>query len=207
VTNKVALSLKNVACVHVINQYRNFAIDRKKITQIVTEISRRLGVAQYEICVQFVSPRRMRSLNKTYRQQDKSTDVLSFPQCEWKRPLKVKKSLAPEVKILNPMPLGDVVISAHDARLNSISCGHDLAQEVCFLMIHGILHLVGHDHMKAREKIRMFTEQKKLMRIFAGGKSRKPQWNDCIRQVKTRPAISKNNTNSGNQRRSKRNTK
>ena len=151
---------------------------------IATEISRRLGVAHYEICLMFISPRSMKSLNKQFRDKDKSTDVLSFPQYTWKRPLKVRKDPPATRPILNPMPLGDVVISADDAAANAVDSGHDLSKEICFLMIHGILHLVGHDHMKPAEKKRMFAEQAKLMRIFGGGKSKAPLWDDCVIPVK-----------------------
>ena len=179
----MALSIKHVACVHVTNHNRNYRIDRNKIITIVSEVSRRLGVAQYEICVQFVSPTKMRTLNKTYRHQDKSTDVLSFPQYEWRRPAKVQKTPSPEVKVLNPLPLGDVVISTSDAALNAAESGHDLSKEICFLLVHGILHLVGHDHMKPAEKRKMFSEQSKLMRIFSGRRSASPAWNGCAKKI------------------------
>jgi probable rRNA maturation factor len=168
-------------CVHVTNSQRSYAVDRTKITSLATEISRRLGVSHYEICLRFVNPKTMRSLNLQYRDKDKSTDVLSFPQYTWKRPLKVKSQAPATRPILNPMPLGDVVISTDDAAANAKESGHDLAKEVCFLMIHGILHLVGHDHMKPLEKKRMFLEQRKLMRIFAPTKSRPAAWTDCVK--------------------------
>ena len=176
--------MQNVACVHVSNHHRPYKIDRKKISHIVTEISRRLGVAQYEICLQFVSPRKMKALNKKYRHQDKSTDVLSFPQYNWKRALKVKSTPTSAVKILNPLPLGDVIICADEAENNAQETGHTLDKEVCFLLVHGILHLVGHDHMKTPEKKRMFTEQRKLMRFFSGGKLKEPVWKYCIKSNK-----------------------
>ena len=177
--------MQNVACVHVSNHHRPYKIDRKKISHIVTEISRRLGVAQYEICLQFVSPRKMQALNKKYRHQDKSTDVLSFPQYSWKRALKVKSTPTSAVKILNPLPLGDVIICADEAENNAQETGRTLDKEVCFLLVHGILHLVGHDHMKTPEKKRMFTEQRKLMRFFSGGKSKEPAWKYCIKSNKS----------------------
>lgn len=182
-TAAVALSIKHVACVHVTNHHRNYRIDRNKIIKIVSEVSRRLGVAQYEICVQFVSPNKMRFLNKTYRDQDKSTDVLSFPQYDWRRPLKVQKTPSPDVKVLNPLPLGDVVICTSDAEINAAESGHDLSKEICFLLVHGILHLVGHDHMKPAEKRKMFSEQSKLMRIFAGRRSQFPAWSGCAKKI------------------------
>ncbi len=187
----MALSIKHVACVHVTNHNRNYRIDRNKIIKIVSEVSRRLGVAQYEICVQFVSPNRMRSLNKTYRHQDKSTDVLSFPQYDWRRPPKVQKTPSPEVKVLNPLPLGDVVISTSDAALNAAESGHDLSKEICFLLVHGILHLVGHDHMKPAEKRKMFSEQSKLMRFFSGRRPAFPAWNGCAKKIGAKKQIKK----------------
>jgi probable rRNA maturation factor len=133
----------------------------------------------------------MRSLNKIYRHQDKSTDVLSFPQYDWRRPLKVQKTPSPEVKVLNPLPLGDVVISTSDAAMNAAESGHDLSKEICFLLVHGILHLVGHDHMKPAEKRKMFSEQSKLMRIFSGRRSAFPAWSGCAKKIGAKKPIKK----------------
>ena len=176
--------MKQVDCVHVINKHRAYKVDRKKVSVIASEICRRLGVAHYEVCLQFVSPRMMRSLNKQYREKDKSTDVLSFPQYSWKRPLKFQKDPAQPRPLINPMPLGDVVISADDAATNALDSKQDLAREICFLLVHGILHLVGHDHMKPTDKKRMFAEQRKLMRLFSGSKSKSPAWADCVKPLK-----------------------
>ncbi len=178
----MTLAIKKIDCVHVTNNQRSFAVNRGKVAIIANEIARRLGVNHYEICLRFVSPKTMRSLNRQYRDKDKSTDVLSFPQYEWKRPLKVRPQPPPSRPILNPLPLGDVVISTQDASANARESGHDLSKEICFLIIHGILHLVGHDHMKPAEKKRMFAEQRKLMRLFSATKTRPAAWKGCITQ-------------------------
>lgn len=177
--------MKEPTCVHVINKYRAYKVDRKKVIGIASEICRRLGVSHYEVCLQFVSPRTMRDLNQQYRDKDKSTDVLSFPQYDWKRPLKVQKNPPASKPILNPMPLGDIVISVDDAACNVKASRQDLDREVCFLVVHGILHLVGHDHMKSAEKKRMFAEQAKLMRQFSGSKSSPPAWTDCVKPTRS----------------------
>jgi probable rRNA maturation factor len=176
----VTLTIKKVDCVHVTNNQRSYTINRAKVALIATEVARRLGVNHYEICLRFVSPKAMRSLNRQYRDKDKSTDVLSFPQYVWKRPLKVKTQPPPSRPILNPLPLGDVVISTSDAAENARDSGHEIGKEVCFLIIHGILHLVGHDHMKPSEKKRMFSEQRKLMRLFSATKTRPAAWKGCM---------------------------
>lgn len=128
----------------------------------------------------------MRDLNLRYLEKDKSTDVLSFPQYTWKRPLKFQKDPPEPRPIVNPLPLGDVVISALDAAENVKNSQEKLPREICFLLVHGILHLVGHDHMKPKEKKRMFAEQAKLMRLFAGGRGKKPMWYDCIKPLSSK---------------------
>lgn len=72
----------------------------------------------------------MRRLNSTYRGQDKSTDVLSFPGQED-----------------SPSPyLGDVAIAVPTARRQAATCGHALPRELRILALHGVLHCLGYDH-------------------------------------------------------------
>lgn len=76
----------------------------------------------------------VRTLNRNFRHQDKSTDVLSFPS-----------SLA-NAASSSKTPAGDIAISADIAISNSSRLGHSAAQEVKILTLHGILHLAGFDH-------------------------------------------------------------
>lgn len=78
----------------------------------------------------FTSDREMRRLNRTYRGKDYPTDVLSFPGEE-----------SPEGH-----HLGDVVISVPVARRQAEEQGHSPEREVRLLLLHGILHCLGHDH-------------------------------------------------------------
>lgn len=92
--------------------------------------------------LRFVSDREMRQLNRLYRNQDKTTDVLSFPG---------EKS--PEGD-----HVGDVVISVPTARKQAHLAGHGIETELKILILHGLLHCLGHDHetddgeMKALEQ-------------------------------------------------------
>jgi probable rRNA maturation factor len=174
------MQLNSTAAVHVTNNYRSYKVNRKQITTLAAEICLRLRVAHYEVCVQFVSPKVMRSLNSQYRDKDMSTDVLAFPQYNWKRALKFQANPPTSRPILNPLPLGDIVISTEDAAANAKESKSNLDKEICFLMVHGILHLVGHDHLKPAEKKRMFGEQKKLMGVFSGSKLKAPAWTGCV---------------------------
>ncbi len=185
------MPLNSTASVHVMNNYRSYKVNRKLVTALAAEICRRLRVAHYEVCVQFVSPKAMQALNAQYRDKNQSTDVLAFPQYKWKRALKFQDHPPSTRPILNPLPLGDIVISTDDAAANAKLSKHQLDKEICFLIIHGVLHLVGHDHKKSEEKKRMFSEQKKLMRIFSGDKVKKPAWDGCVKSSAKKPAVKK----------------
>jgi probable rRNA maturation factor len=80
--------------------------------------------------VRFAGDRTMRDLNRRFRGKDKSTDVLSFPGDE-----------SPDGK-----HLGDIVISVPTAARQAAERGHALEREVRLLLLHGVLHCLGHDH-------------------------------------------------------------
>ena len=91
-----------------------------------------------EVSVSFVSNKEIRSLNKSYRNKDRSTDVLSFPLGE-----------NGEYDINNEtgaLLLGDVVISLETALKQANMYGHSLEREIGFLTVHSMLHLLGYDH-------------------------------------------------------------
>ena len=83
--------------------------------------------AHGEVSVAIVSDARIRALNRQYRRQDASTDVLSFPADE-------------------PGTLGDIVIAGGVARQQAKEAGHSLQTELRVLALHGLLHLLGYDH-------------------------------------------------------------
>ena len=105
-----------------------------------------------EISITFVNNEEIQKLNKTYRAIDKPTDVLSFPfDNSFNLPIKV---------------LGDVVVSIEKAELQAKEYEHSITREVAFLIIHGILHLLGYDHQNLEQEEKMFSLQKKLLQNF-----------------------------------------
>ena len=92
------------------------------------------------VAVAFVSDRRMRELNRRYRAVDSTTDVLAFPSGERR----------PE----GGVHLGDLAISLPAAARQARERGHSLARELRVLLLHGYLHLLGHDHEKDRGQMR-----------------------------------------------------
>lgn len=91
-----------------------------------------------EVSVSFVSNKEIRSLNKLYRDKDRSTDVLSFPLGE--------NGQYDYNNETGAMMLGDVVISLETAMKQATIYGHSLEREIGFLTVHSMLHLLGYDH-------------------------------------------------------------
>ncbi|MCP4654353.1 MAG: rRNA maturation RNase YbeY [bacterium] len=96
------------------------------------------------LVVRFVSDRAMRRLNSTYRRQDRSTDVLSFPG--YGQPGYGQPGDGQPGDGLPESHLGDVVVSVPTARRQAAELGHGVERELRILMLHGILHCLGHDH-------------------------------------------------------------
>lgn len=99
----------------------------------------RLGGRHFNLC--FVNDREMKRLNAAFRKKRRPTDVLSFP---WKEE-EVNAANGPRPAELRNF-LGDVVISIETAWRNARAEGHTLRNEIRWLMLHGLLHLLGYDH-------------------------------------------------------------
>lgn len=99
----------------------------------------------------------IRPLNASWRGKDSATDVLSFPQEE------------PEGAVPGAPALGDLVISAETAAAAAAQLGHSLEQELKVLLVHGVLHLIGHDHEQGGEQAaRMRAEEARLLPLIGG---------------------------------------
>ena len=114
-----------------------------------------MGCPEAEVGCLLVTDRRIRALNRRYRGEDTPTDVLAFSQREGGGPPG------------QPGLLGDVVISVETAARQAARAGHSLTREAALLLIHGILHLLGHDHATAVERRRMWALQRRLLREAA----------------------------------------
>lgn len=106
-----------------------------------------------EISVTFVSEEEVRALNKHYRNVDKVTDVLSFPQFDNFENL-------PEEGIIS---LGDVVICTDQALLQADEFGHSPERELVYLFVHSVCHLLGYDHKQEDDKDEMRSREEEIM--------------------------------------------
>lgn len=109
-----------------------------------------------EISVTFVDENEIRQLNRMYRDIDKVTDVLSFPQFYGPEDIPEK----------GPAVLGDVVICNRRAIDQAEEYGHSTEREYVYLFVHSILHLLGYDHMNDDEKQQMRSEEEQIMRAI-----------------------------------------
>ena len=90
-------------------------------------------------------------LNKDYRNIDRETDVITFA-------LEDDKTFNPDIRIL-----GDVYISVDKAKSQSVEYGHSFLRELSFLAVHGMLHLLGYDHMNKSDEEVMFKLQEEIL--------------------------------------------
>jgi probable rRNA maturation factor len=106
--------------------------------------------------VLIVDDAEIRVINRDYLQRDKPTNVISFAMQEG------------EGSGVNPLLLGDVVISAETAARHATEAGIGFEEELYFLLLHGILHLLGYDHERgtAAEALRMETRERELYTLL-----------------------------------------
>ena len=111
----------------------------------------KLKVGDVTFNIIFVNNDYIHKLNKEYRNIDRENDVITFA-------LEDDKTFNPEERIL-----GDIYISIDKAKSQSIEYGHSLMRELCFLSVHGMLHLLGYDHMEKEEERVMFNLQEEIL--------------------------------------------
>ncbi|MFA7572918.1 MAG: rRNA maturation RNase YbeY, partial [Lutispora sp.] len=99
----------------------------------------------FEISISFVDNQEMQDLNKEYRNIDAPTDVLSFSMLEFEEDDEGFESDLNDY-IEEELPLGDIVISVERAIEQAGEYGHSKDREIAFLLVHGMLHLLGYDH-------------------------------------------------------------
>ena len=110
-----------------------------------------------EVNLAFVTEEEIQKLNNEKRQVNSVTDVLSFPNLDNVYNQKITKKkykleINPDTK---KVFLGDIVICLEVANAQAEEFGHSINREICYLTTHGLLHLMGYDHMQENEKVIM----------------------------------------------------
>ena len=130
----------------ILNQQSKKSVDVGRATGLVRKLEKILGLRGKTFNVCFVDDEQICALNSAYRQKLKPTDVLSFP---WSQPNALKSGRRAGASDPNREFagfLGDVVISVETAYRNAQAEGHPPEAEIGWLIVHGLLHLLGMDH-------------------------------------------------------------
>ena len=147
------------------NNQTKIKIQRRNVRSTVRTLLNIMDCANKELSISFVDDKTIQELNKIYLQKNKPTNVLSFSLQEGK------------YGNINPDILGDIIISAETAQRDADIGNLSLSEEIVFLIIHGLLHLLGFNHenttraqttkmrLKERELFQNITSQLKFDRV------------------------------------------
>ena len=126
----------------------------EEILRAAETIGKIYGVEDCELSITLTDDENIRALNKKFRGVDRATDVLSFA---------FRESDEPEIFGAGFEILGDVIISLERAKIQAEEFGHSFLREIIFLEVHGLLHLLGYDHIDDDERKEMEEEQRFVM--------------------------------------------
>lgn len=126
-------------------EWNNSPLSKKQQEEVLAIVSRALKLKKkYLLSVAFVTPGEIKKINRIYRGKNKVTDVLSFTFSE--------SEIA-----------GEILICLSQAKKQAKEFGYSLKEEIEILLVHGLLHVFGFDHLKAVEAKKMFTLKKKIL--------------------------------------------
>jgi probable rRNA maturation factor len=134
------------------NAVRNSGVDVRRLKSVAKKLLREVGEADSALSLSLVDDPQIQELNREHRGKDKPTDVLSFPLYE-----AGEASRGDGERLL-----GDVVISIDTARRQAADYDAPLQNELYRLLIHGILHVLGHDHEEPAQRAAMEAEERRL---------------------------------------------
>ncbi|WP_305768071.1 rRNA maturation RNase YbeY [Candidatus Epulonipiscium viviparus] len=123
----------------------------QKIIEVIEECLKLENISNdIEISLSIVDKETIKTINRDFREIDRDTDVLSFPQFE---------AQSEFVDSADVVILGDIIICLDIAKEQAVAYNHSLAREICFLIAHSCFHLLGYDHMTEDDEIIMFAKQ------------------------------------------------
>ena len=133
----------------ILNRQKKVRLAEQSLAKFLGEILRELNIAEAEVSVGFVSDSEIAKWNQRFRGKKGPTDVLSFPALSRRRVARHRraKSLPGMQRGSGVDFLGDVAIAPETARRYAKKNGRTLDAELRVLMLHGVLHLMGYDHL------------------------------------------------------------
>jgi len=134
------------------NSWKNY---KSYLGEIANKVKETLELkTEFAFSVIMVNDNEIQEINRRYRNIDRPTDVISFAMQEGED---IIDEHQPELM------LGDIFINVDAVRRQAADYGHSLKREFCFLIAHGLLHLLGYDHMNPTEETAMITLQERVL--------------------------------------------
>ena len=148
----------------------NFEFDvNKLIADLVNETidCEKVPFKDISLNVTFTDDETIATVNKEFREIDKSTDVLSFPAVDFSKPADFS-NIKPNDPLYfdqdtGELILGDIMISLEHAHKQALEYNHSFKREIAFLITHSLLHLLGYDHMVDSERTVMEAKQEAIL--------------------------------------------
>ena len=133
----------------------------KTIKKVVEKCFEEEGISDSKLCltVTLTNPEHIRKINKEYRKIDKETDVLSFPMFE-KQEL---DEMIAKKQFEHEDVLGDIIISIARVEEQAKEYGHSFERELSYMVVHGFYHVMGYDHIKEEDKVKMRPKEEKIL--------------------------------------------
>lgn len=130
----------------------------KKDAQIILT---HLGYGDFDLGILITDNKTIHAFNETYREKDKPTDILSFP---FYPDLKPGEHIEPETE--DDENLGDIIISPEYVKADLERWGHTFDERMRVLLVHGICHLLGYDHIKDEDYAVMKKKEQELLALL-----------------------------------------
>ena len=151
--------------------FQNFGLSpiKRKIKKLFLRALEKTGIdfKGFSVNLRLVDAPEIQALNNNFRKIDKPTDVLSFPNFNFVKGQGVSpKEISENISIDdNLAPLGDIAICKAIANAQAKEFGHSYKREVCFLALHGFLHLLGYDHLTPEDEAEMQGIAKEILEL------------------------------------------
>ena len=130
-------------------------IDTKELAEVLEFACKHLNIENPLLNVVIVDNKKIQEINRDYRDKDAVTDVISFAFEEVK-----------DVKYKNVRFLGEIYISYERCKEQAAEYGHSVKREFCYLGVHGLLHLLGYDHMNEEDKKVMRALEEEILNEY-----------------------------------------
>lgn len=141
--------------IEIINNYKDNIPELDIMHDFILFAAKKLKLKNVMFNVIIINDEEIHKLNKNYRGINRATDVISFALED------AEDSINLDIRIL-----GDIYISYDKVISQAKEYNHETKREICFLAIHGLLHLLGYDHMNDKDEKKMFKLQKELLEEY-----------------------------------------